>query len=71
MLVLYKSWKKYNEFQLTENKMDFNTRKLKIIHPPPSEESYPVTDPLGKTVDETGNSLSLPNLNTIIINKIG
>ena len=23
MLVLHKSWKKYNEFQLTKNKMDF------------------------------------------------
>ena len=41
-----------------------------MIHPPPSEESHPVTDPLGKTVDETADSLSLPNLNTIIINKI-
>ena len=40
-------------------------------HPPsPSEESHPVTDPLGKTVEETGDSLSPTNLNTIIINKI-
>ena len=70
MFVQYKSWKKYNEFQLTKNKMDLNTRKWKIIHPPPSEESHPVTDPLGKTADETGDSLSLPNLNTIM-NKIG
>ena len=46
--------------------MDLNTRKLKIIHPPPSEESLPVTDPFGKTEDETGDSLSLPNPNTII-----
>ena len=35
MLVPYKSWKKYNEFQLTKNKMDLNTRKWKIIHPHP------------------------------------
>ena len=64
------SWKKYNEFQLTKNKMDLNTRKLKIIHPPPSEESHPVTDHLERhAVDETGDSLSLPNLNTIIIKK--
>ena len=35
--------------------MDMNNRKLKIIHPPPSEESHPVTDPLGKTVEETGD----------------
>ena len=40
MVIFYKKWKKYNEFQLTKNKMDFNTLKLKIIHPPPSEESH-------------------------------
>ena len=70
MLVLYKRWKKYNEFQLTRNKMTLNSRKLKIIHPPPSEESHPLTDPnfyyyylgktkykLGKTVEETGDEL--------------
>ena len=49
--------------------MDLNTRKLKIIHPPPNEESHPITYPLGKTVDKTGDSLS-PNQNIIIINKI-
>ena len=65
-----KSWKEYNEFQLTKNKMDVNTRKGKIIQPPPSEESHSVTDPLGKTVEETADSLSLPNIKTIIINKI-
>ena len=27
MLVLYKNRKKYNEFHLTKNKMDLNTRK--------------------------------------------
>ena len=26
-------------------------------HPPPSKESHPVTDPLGKTVEETGDKL--------------
>ena len=57
MLVLYKKWKKCNEFQLTKNKMDLNNQKLKIIHPPPSEESHPVTYPLGKTVEETGDKL--------------
>ena len=57
MSVLYKRWKKYNEFELTKNKMDLNNRKRKIIHPPPSDESHPVTDPLGKTVEETGDKL--------------
>ena len=61
---------KSNEFQWTKNKMDLNNQKWKIIHPHPSKELHPVTDPLGKTVEETGDSLSLPNLNTIIINKI-
>ena len=56
MLVLYKRWKKQNEIQLTKNKMNLNNRKLKIIHPPPSEESHPVTDPLEKT-EETGDKL--------------
>ena len=50
--------------------MDLNNRKLKIIHSPPSEESHPVTDSLEKTVEETGDKQSLPNLNTIIMNKI-
>ena len=57
MLVVYKKWKKYNEFQLTKNKMDLNNRKWKIIHPPLIEESHPGADPLGKTVEETGDKL--------------
>ena len=27
MVVFYKKWKKYNEIQLTKNKMDLNIRK--------------------------------------------
>ena len=57
MIVLYKSLKKCNEFQLSINKMDLNTRKWKIIHPPSSEEAHPVTDPLEKTVEESGDKL--------------
>ena len=37
--------------------MDLNNQKLKIIQHPKSEESHPVTDPLGKTVEETGDEL--------------
>ena len=33
MVVFYKMWKKYNEIQLTINKMDLNNRKMKN-HPP-------------------------------------
>ena len=56
MVLFYKIWKKYNEIKL--KKMDLNNPKLKIIYPPPSGESHPVTDPLGgKTVEETGDKL--------------
>ena len=33
MVILYKKLKKYNEIQLTKNKMDLNTRKM-TNHPP-------------------------------------
>ena len=29
MVVFYTKWKKYNETQLTKNKMDLNNRKMK------------------------------------------
>ena len=34
MVIFYKKWKKYNEIQLTKNKMDLNIRKM--TNPPPS-----------------------------------
>ena len=72
MLVLYKSWKKKNEFKLTKIKCTWILENEKSSTLPQARShSHPVTDPLGKTVDETGDSLSLPDLNTImIINKI-
>ena len=33
MVILYKKWKRYNEIQLTKNKMDLNIRKM-TNHPP-------------------------------------
>ena len=36
MVIFYKKWKKYNEFQLTKNKMDLNIRKM-TNHPPSPE----------------------------------
>ena len=33
MVIFYKKWKKYNETQLTKNKMDLNIRKM-TYHPP-------------------------------------
>ena len=28
MVIFYKKWKKYNEIQLTKNKMDLNNQKM-------------------------------------------
>ena len=36
MVKYYKKWKKYNEIQLTKNKMDLNIRKM-TNHPPSPE----------------------------------
>ena len=33
MVIFYKKWKKYNQIQLTKNKMDLNIRKM-TSHPP-------------------------------------
>ena len=33
MVIFYKKWKKYNEIQMTKNKMDLNIRKM-TNHPP-------------------------------------
>ena len=33
MVTLYKKWKKYNEIQLTKDRMDLNIRKI-TNHPP-------------------------------------
>ena len=38
MVILYKKWKKYNEIQLTKNKMDLNIRKM-TNHPPSPEKN--------------------------------
>ena len=37
MALFYKTWKKYNEIQLTKNKMDLNI--LKMTNHPPSTEN--------------------------------
>ena len=29
MVIFYKKWKKYNEIQLTKNKMNLNNRKMR------------------------------------------
>ena len=42
MVIFYKKWKKYNEIQLTKNKMDLNIQKI-TNHPPP----LPITNEVG------------------------
>ena len=32
MVIFYKTWKKFNEIQITENKMDLNKSKMKNIN---------------------------------------
>ena len=41
MVIFYKKWKKYNEFQLTKNKMDLNIRKM-TNHPPSPASMFTV-----------------------------
>ena len=37
MVLFYKIWKKYNEIQLTKNKIDLTNRKM-TNHPPPRKK---------------------------------
>ena len=37
MVIFYKKWKKYNEIQLTKNKIDLNIRKM-TNHPPSPDD---------------------------------
>ena len=39
MVIFYKKWKKYNEIQLTKNKMDLNNRKMTNHPPSPDKET--------------------------------
>ena len=39
--------------------MDLNNRKLKIIHPAPSDETHPKTDAVGETVEETKELITI------------
>ena len=36
MVIICNKWKKYNEFQLTKDKMDLNNEKMKMKNHPPS-----------------------------------
>ena len=40
MVIFYKKWKKYNEIQLTKNKMDLNIRKMTNHQPSPVNNKH-------------------------------
>ena len=40
MVIFYKKWKKYNEIQLTKNKIDLNIRKMTNHPPSPGNLGY-------------------------------
>ena len=40
VVIFYKKWKKYNEIQLTKNKMDLNIRKMTNHPPAPGNTTY-------------------------------
>ena len=42
MVMFYKKWKRYNEIQLTKNKLHLNIRKMTIIHPRPTTPRPPL-----------------------------
>ena len=46
MLIFYKKWKKYNEIQLTKNKMGLNIRKMTNHPPSPEPNSKPLLTPI-------------------------
>ena len=39
MVIFYKKWKKYDEIQLTKNKMDLNNRKITNNSPSPDNNN--------------------------------
>ena len=45
MVIFYMKWKKYNEIQLTKNKMDLNIRKMKNHPPSPYSEEIIIKQP--------------------------
>ena len=40
MVIVHKKWKKYNEIQLTKNKMDLNNQKMTNHPPSPGRYNY-------------------------------
>ena len=61
MVIFYKKWKKYNEIQLTKNKMDLNIRKM--TNHPPSPPDVNNTMKLNLTINKMDlNNRQMKNL---------
>ena len=61
MVIFYKKWKKYNEIQLTKNKMDLNIRKMTNHPPSPRAKSSSLTS-LGSLLPKAVNSSKHENI---------
>ena len=61
MVIFYKKWKKYNEIQLTKNKMDLNIRKM--TNHPLSPASYCLDIQLIYLDIQVNTEISLPRSN--------
>ena len=55
MVIFYKKWKKYNEIQLTNNKMDLNIRKM-TNHPPSPVISIKLSKITCKLINQFSNN---------------
>ena len=56
MVIFYKKWKKYNEIQLTKNKMDLNIRKM-TNHPPSPDSECIIYKLIIHSLPPGGNSV--------------
>ena len=56
MVIFYKKWKKYNEIQLTKNKMDLNNRKM-TNHPPSPDRTYNSSTTTWRAVQDEHSSI--------------
>ena len=68
MVIFYKKWKKYNEFQLTKNKMDLNIRKM--TNHPPSPDSARLYRKCGTLARVCSQTLAHGNSKNEIIQRV-
>ena len=69
MVILYKKWKKYNEIQLTKNKMDLNIWKMTNRPPSPVNHLICTTPDTEQIVISILHYLIIQKLKTVICTK--